>query len=218
MIRETDEIIWYFCLNGDRKAFAELYKRYYSLLYNYGCKFSTDEGLVKDCIQNLFVKLIQDNTSLPKVYSVKAYLLISFRHRLYDSLKERSNQNKMFLPCIDEVLSFEKELIPYAPEEEQSDDFMIMHQAFRELSSRQQEILYLYYMLGATHADIVEILNINYQSSKNLLFRSLLKLKEHFFLKWEEQKKSADPDLKEDIDLFSNLIHKFNWYQVKLEE
>ena len=45
------------------------------------------------------------------------------------------------------------------------------------LPSRQQEILYLYFVVELDHSEIASLLNINYQSSKNLLYRALLKLK-----------------------------------------
>ena len=55
--------------------------------------------------------------------------------------------------------------------------------AFSRLSPHQQEIIYLYYVNELKHEDIAEILGINYQSSKNLLFRSLSKLKKINFEK-----------------------------------
>lgn len=55
--------------------------------------------------------------------------------------------------------------------------------AFSRLSPHQQEIIYLYYVNELKHEDIAEILGINYQSSKNLLFRSLSKLKKIYFEK-----------------------------------
>lgn len=57
MYQKTDEIIWNLCLKGDRKAFEVLYRRYYPILYNYGKIYSKDTDLVKNCLQNFFVKL-----------------------------------------------------------------------------------------------------------------------------------------------------------------
>ncbi|WP_075556996.1 RNA polymerase sigma factor [Parabacteroides timonensis] len=215
MTQLSDTNIWDACLKGDRRAFAELYRRYYPLLYNYGCKFCANKELVKDCIQNFFAKLIQNYQKLSTTQSVRGYLLLAFRNRLYDDLKHENSRSDMFLPCIDDLLSFDKGLIPFPPEDETSDDFIIMRLAFLELSSRQQEVLYLYYMLGASHSDIADILDINYQSSKNLLCRSLLKLKELFFIKLKEYKDQADYK-EEDLDVFSHLAENFKWFHVEL--
>lgn len=186
MILFTEKSLWNACLRGDNKAFEKLYKLYYPLLYNYGRKFSPDTELICDCIQNLFVKLIQNHQSLSDTPSIKGYLLKAFRNHLYDALRMQTNHSAMFLPCIDDLLLFEQEKEVFDPSEGQADNIEAIRQAFNELSSRQQEVLYLYYITGASHNDIATALNINYQSSKNLLSRSLSKLKELFEQKIKE--------------------------------
>ncbi|WP_455627699.1 RNA polymerase sigma factor [Parabacteroides chinchillae] len=185
MKRSSDEAIWELCLKGDKRAFEELYKRFYPLLYNYGCKFSADKDLIRDCIQNLFVRLIQNHRTLSKTALVKGYLLKAFRNHLYDMLKAQSEQKEMF-PCIDEILTFESELVLSATDKSASLKYAIMKLAFMELPLRQQEILYLFYVAEVSHADISSAFDINYQSSKNLLYRSLIKFRELYFLKWKE--------------------------------
>ena len=49
------------------------------------------------------------------------------------------------------------------------------------LPSRQQEILYLRFVRELDYVEIGEILGINYQSAKNLLSRSLAKIRKVFF-------------------------------------
>lgn len=176
----TDEIIWSRCLAGDTRAFEELYKRYYALLYNYGCKLSGDKELVADCIQNLFIKLIRNYTRLSASVHVKSYLLKAFRYKLYDTIRDEGVRTRLFVPCIEEILLFEQEPA-YVPEENKKEEYALVYRAFRNLSARQKEILYLYYIAGLTHEEIAEILNLRYQSSKNLLARSLVKLRENYF-------------------------------------
>ena len=71
------------------------------------------------------------------------------------------------------------ELIPLLSFDESEADNQAKHlmQAFSQLSSHQQEIIYLYYVNELKHDEIAEIMGINYQSSKNLLFRSLSSLR-----------------------------------------
>lgn len=70
----SDEKLWESCLTGDKEAFKEIYCRFYSLLYNYGSKLVSDKDLVKDCIQDIFIKLIQNYPSLSPTPNVKGYL------------------------------------------------------------------------------------------------------------------------------------------------
>ena len=51
-------------------------------------------------------------------------------------------------------------------------------QAVVGLSGRQREILYLFYVKNLSHREIATLLSISVQSSKNLLFRTVSRLKE----------------------------------------
>ena len=65
-------------LKGDTKPLEVLYKRHYELLLNFGLKYVSDEEFVKDCIQDLFVKLCSSTRLSPTDY-VRSYLLTSFK-------------------------------------------------------------------------------------------------------------------------------------------
>ena len=84
----SDEKLWESCLTGDKEAFKEIYCRFYSLLYNYGSKLVSDKDLVKDCIQDIFIKLIQNYPSLSPTPNVKGYLIKALRNKLYDALEK----------------------------------------------------------------------------------------------------------------------------------
>jgi len=174
MYHKSDEIIWDFCLKGDRKAFEVLYRRYYPLLLNYGKIYSKNTDLVRNCLQNLFVKLMS-SSGLSQTVSVRCYLLKAFRHALYNELKSEQIRNGILVCCPDDVLIVNADLC--LNEEDLSPKNIFISSAFRKLSSKQQEILYLYYISELTHDEIAVLLNINYQSSKNLLFRSVSKLR-----------------------------------------
>ena len=53
--------LWNLMLKGYKKPLELLYRKYYELLLNYGLKVKCDEDLVKDAIQDLFVKLCNGN-------------------------------------------------------------------------------------------------------------------------------------------------------------
>lgn len=207
MIQLADEIIWKSCLKGDRGAFENLYKRYYPLLCNYGLKISPDKELVQDCIQNLFIKFIQNHKNLSETTSVKGYILKAFRNYLYDQIKQQRIKDHLFDSRIDDILLFEKEPVHYSEEDELPEEYMIIRFSFAELSPRQREILYLYYVMDINHTDISIALNMNYQSSKNLLCRSLIKLRDLYV---SRQNKSVH--LKELC--IKDLSYDFDWLRI----
>lgn len=84
----SDEKLWESCLKGDKEAFRELYCRFYALLRNYGIKLLPDKNLVEDCVQDIFINLIQNHTSLSPTANVRGYLLKALRHKLYDTIEK----------------------------------------------------------------------------------------------------------------------------------
>ena len=177
MENQSDEILWSLYLKGDKEALEQIYRRYYPLLLNYGCRLSSNQDMVQDCIQNLFIKLMSKSRNLSDTPSVKGYLLKAFRNNLLDNLEKEEKHNDFIF--IDEIPE-----VDHATTEEETtlkEEISNLSSAYQELSAKQKEILYLFYIKGISHKEIADILNINYQSSKNRLSQSLVQLRKIFF-------------------------------------
>lgn len=178
-MEKSDERLWESCLLGDKEAFRELYCRFYALLRNYGIKLLPDRNLVEDCVQDVFIKLIQNHATLSPTANVKGYLLKALRNKLYDTIEKNRKMEDISLY---EEAFVTDELFAQIALDDSEEDERVRHlmKAFVNLSSQQKEIIYLYYVNELKHDEIAEILGINYQSSKNLLSRSLAKLRGWF--------------------------------------
>ena len=88
----SEENLWLLCLNGDRDAFKEMYCRFYSLLYYYGLKLVSDKELVKDCIQDIFIKIIQNHSTLSPTLNVKGYLIKTLRNKIIDTIEKEKGK------------------------------------------------------------------------------------------------------------------------------
>lgn len=178
---DNDVELWKSFIKGENAAFEVVYCRFYPLLYSYGIRMVGDRELVIDTIQNLFVKLIRNCRSLHPTNNVKAYLLCAFRHKMFDDLQalrsmETIEQSHEFFSVNDGMIDalFDKDDIDVTKEKR-------LANAIAKLSGRQKEILYLYYVRNLSHQEIAEVLDMNMQSSKNLLSRTMSRLKEFFF-------------------------------------
>lgn len=173
-----DVTLWKLFVRGDEEAFGEVYRRFYPLLKSYGKRMTHDEELVRDVIQDLFVKLIQHCRNLHPTNNVRFYLFCAFRHKLMDVFASM-HQTENVEDCAD-YFSFEPEEVDRFFEK---DDRTLLYerklgQALARLSGRQREILYLYYVKEFSHREIATFLSISVQSSKNLLFRTISRIKE----------------------------------------
>lgn len=173
-----DLTLWNLIIKGDRKALEVLYQRYYSLLLNYGLKCDVDRELVKDCIQDLFVGIYQNTHLRTDNLTIRSYLLRAMRNNLIYVLASQREEapldDSAFTLPADEDL-FER-LFP------QSDsDLSLANQllgAMSQLSSSQKTVLYLRYVKELSYKEVADVMNMNVQSSKNLVGRTLLKLRE----------------------------------------
>jgi RNA polymerase sigma factor (sigma-70 family) len=55
-----------------------------------------------------------------------------------------------------------------------------LNKSINQLSDRQKEAIYLRYHQGLSVEQVAEVLNLNYQSTKNLLHRAILQLRKDF--------------------------------------
>ena len=65
----------------------------------------------------------------------------------------------------------------YMENEQRKNEFSLIKRLLNQLSPRQREALTLYYIEEKKYEDICEIMNMNYQSVRNLMHRGLSKLR-----------------------------------------
>jgi RNA polymerase sigma factor (sigma-70 family) len=175
-------MLWESFRKGDKDAFAALFREYYGILYRFGNKFTTDTELLEDCIQELFIELWQAKTQTP-VLSVKAYLLKSLKYKLLKAFRK----NGKVLPIHDNgdmpfELSHETFLIHQQESDQRRQEVI---KALERLSNRQKEIIYLKYYQNLSYEEVSEIMNINYQVARNLLYQAIKSLKNMLAGSWE---------------------------------
>ena len=169
--------LWESFRTGEPRALAALFETYYDALYHYGLKLTGDEELVKDCIQNLFQKLWRRREGLRAVQVVKAYLFKALRRHLGDETK-LLRQHRHLLPTYTDsfevTYSHEEFLIAQQGDAEQSARLLA---ALNQLSKRQREALYLKFYDGFSYERIAEVMSLNTQSVRNLVFNALQTLR-----------------------------------------
>lgn len=177
-----DCLLWSQLKAGNEEAFSVLFEKYYGLLVNYGKTLNSETEIVKDCIQDVFVDIWNYRNNLNEARVVKAYLLSSVRKRIV-RLYERNHifSNAISIDSIDFLYeySIEDRLIA---DETMAISVKKINKLINSLPARQSEALYLRYHQGLTIDQVSEVLNINYQSTKNLLHRAILQLRKEYTL------------------------------------
>ena len=175
-----DHKLWNKLKAGDEKSFSLLFEKYYGDLISYGNSFYRFPERVQDCVQDVFADVWLYRESLQEPNVVKAYLLSSVRKRIA-RLYERDHifRKTTTTDSIEFLFDFsiEKELID---DEETAENVFYLNKLLNDLPPRQKEALFLRYNQGLGVEEIAEMLDVNYQSAKNLLHRGLFKLRKEW--------------------------------------
>lgn len=177
---DEEALLWTQFKNGDREAFAMLYRKHILSLIAYGTRLCPDRHTLKDQIQELFVELWNSRENLSHTDAVKFYLFRALRYKLVRQAKTRhhhaaADRVNAWLNEPRQESSIETSIVE---REIQSSYTALLKDAISHLTARQQEIIQLRFYQGFSHEQIAELLNINHQSVSNLLYRALCSLKE----------------------------------------
>ena len=170
--------------HSDEQALAMLMKKYYADLYSYGARFTPDEALVKDCVQEVFISLWQRRGNSSSILSIKYYLLRAVKNKVLKSLHQPDHKTHSIeaLGNYDffQEYSIERFLIEKQVSEEKT---ARLRKILQQLSQRQHEVIYLKFYQRLDHGQIAELMNISRQSIYNLLHETLQKLRSL----WQEE-------------------------------
>lgn len=171
---DKDYFLWQQFKKGDEDAFYHLYDRHIDVLYRFGCQYTRDKDLIKDCIHDLFLDLYKYKERLSDTNNIRFYLFSALRHKIHRE-KARNQFIDIESPADQPVLSFEDSLIASETEEE---NFRILNQVLNALTDRQREALFLKFKNNLTYPEIAQILGVTVESARTIVYRSLKELRE----------------------------------------
>ena len=180
LMHDDDALLWIRFRNGDRAAFAMLYKKHIIPLIAYGAKLCPDRDQLSDQIQELFVELWNSRENLSDTDSIKFYLFRALRYKLMRLAKSLHRQADIIRMNTHEEAHFmENSLAPsIVAKEVQVYHTALLKEAISHLTVRQQEVIQLRFYQGFSHDQIARLMEMNHQSVSNLLYRALCRLKE----------------------------------------
>ncbi len=172
---QTNQLLTEF-VNGNVAAFSKLYNMHVNILYNYGCRLTTDMELLKDCIQDVFIKIYNKQSELDTVLNFKSYLFISLKNKLCDESRKRIHLSDVAVDELD-VLSSDNVEKDYITAESTKHTNSFVAKMLDKLSPRQRTAIKMYYIEEQKYEEICVAMDMNYQSVRNLIHRGMLKLR-----------------------------------------
>lgn len=169
-----DRKIWNDFKSSKEYALSHIYHQHIDLLFRYSRKFSKDEDLIKDAIQELFFDLIKNRENLGDTNNIRFYLIKSLKNKLIRTLQKDQKYihqiTELTEPEFSSVYSHEENLIE---RENRERNEQLLLKGLDELSPRQREILFYRFTCELDYPEICDIMSIRYDSARKMVFRAL---------------------------------------------
>ena len=175
-----EDSIWEEFRHGNSSVLGVLFAKYSDSMFAYGMKFTADREMVKDAIQEVFCRLLNAGGRLGDARNVKGYLLCALRHELIRQLSRSKFLSFSDNPLVFDMTADDDALnrLQNGEDEEEQQLLRRLLEAVGQLSARQKEAIYLRYIQEVPVSDIAGIMGISYQSTRNVLHKAMLKLRE----------------------------------------
>lgn len=145
-------------------------------LLNYGMCLTSDKEMVRDCVHDVFVKLlVKCKTS--KISKVSSYLFISLRNRLTDefrAVRSAPTPPSTTIRCGEATTVLR---ICLSVRRTTASLHADVSKLFAELTPRQRKAFNLYFIEQKKYDEICQILQMNYPCVRNLVHRGMMKLR-----------------------------------------
>ncbi|PWJ43142.1 RNA polymerase sigma factor [Sediminitomix flava] len=174
-----DSTLWQELKEGNAKAFKEIFDTHVKLLYKYGYKFCQDPDLVDDCIQDIFMRIWEKRSTLGTTDNIKFYLMVTLKRAIYQKIL----QKKKLPTSTDGDEKYENFSLSFSIEEDiiknETDAFNKerLLETLNTLPKRQKEVIYLRFYMGLSYEETAELMELNYQSVRNLQSTALKNMK-----------------------------------------
>ncbi len=179
-MRQLIPSLWNDFVLGNEDAFTTLYKSCYPELYDYGINLGFSDSEVKDCIQDMFLKLYAKPQMITESQTSKAFLFKALKNKLLNVYKK----NVFSSPLQDNSYSFKFDYTiedKLVEEEDRQQVKKKIDEMLSVLTTRQREIVYLRFFREMTFEEISLTMDITEQTARNLLSQSFQKIRDKGF-------------------------------------
>jgi RNA polymerase sigma factor (sigma-70 family) len=148
-------------------------------LYTYGISLGGEKEVVKDAVQDIFLKIYFEEKNFSSVDHLKYFLLKSLKNRLYNIYKSKLISTTTGIS--EEVLGFSITTTVLDNIIDEEDRAIIKQQIddlLSKLTTRQKEAIYLRFIQELEYEEIAEIMDMTQHATRKLISRSLKRLRD----------------------------------------
>jgi RNA polymerase sigma-19 factor, ECF subfamily len=162
---------------GDEIAFTVLFYTYHNKLGTYILRLTDSFPLAEEIVQDVFLKIWQNRSSLTNVHHFEAYLFVIARNKAFNCLKQIARERSRKLEWEKNILVKEEP----APGEEQESSHgydLLIDKAVDKLPPQQKKVYILHNHEGMEHAEIAIQLGLSPETVKKHMSLALRSIRE----------------------------------------
>jgi RNA polymerase sigma-70 factor (ECF subfamily) len=170
MIEQSDSVLVKRCLDGDRRSYEQLVKKYVKPIYNLAFRMVNDSDDAADISQAVFVKAYENLHTFDLNLKFFSWL---YRIAINEALNFLAKQKPT------DELTEELQSQEHTPEEafHESERKEIIHQALQALSPDFRSVVVLRHYMDLTYSQISATLGITEKKVKSRLFTARQRLR-----------------------------------------
>lgn len=169
--KKRDSDLWLDFKGGDRNALDEIFYQNINRLLSYGKRITSNDALIDDCIQEMFLDLWIKRDRLGDTQSIKYYLLKTLRRRILLALKKESKSQCIDNDhWIDNTADFKGNLESNLSLETETD----LNRVFQTLTPTQKEVIYLKFYNNLSFDEISLSLDLTKKVLYNCLSKAMM--------------------------------------------
>ncbi|WP_299583023.1 RNA polymerase sigma-70 factor [uncultured Sunxiuqinia sp.] len=179
----THKKLFFDVSSGNEQAFESLYNLYFPRLYAFSLKIIGDQGLAKDIVQNVFIKLWENHASL-KHENPEAYLYRMVRNASLNYIRHLKVVDKLNMNWKDQMLGEELYYIdmvgdePYVLIARELQDEVI--RVLDSLPDKCRQVFKMSRIEGKKNQEIAEYLNVSIKTVEKHISKALSIYRTHF--------------------------------------
>jgi len=167
--------------SGDRKAFAELYRRYRRALFGFCLRLLADTQSAEDAVHETFLKLNSGSEAITQPAALKSWLYTVARNEALMAIRRRRDGGN------DDAGSVWDDETPLSLAEKE-DVRTLVQSALAHLKMEYREVIHLREFEGLSYGEIASVTGDSESSVKSRLFKARRALAEKLAGVWNEER------------------------------
>lgn len=159
----------------DQSAFSVVFTQYYSDLVRFSFKFTNDLNISEEIVQDVFLRLWENRSSLEIHTSLKSYLLKNVQNRSIDSLRHTGITNQYVSMVLNNVIVSQNDTENYVFFSELQANY---NNALKKIPVQYADVFRMSRMEGLKYQEIADELGVSVRTVEVRLSKALGMLRE----------------------------------------